>query len=52
MAFLGELLTKNENENHHGFSTRRLMDKFEIDHYRKRTVASSLSEETGTYDHA
>ena len=35
MAFLGELLTKNENENHHGFSTRRLMDKFEIEHYLK-----------------
>ena len=35
MAFLGELLTKNENENHHGFSTRRLMDRFDIDYYLK-----------------
>ena len=35
MAFLGELLTRDENENHHGFSTRRLMRVFRLDHYLK-----------------
>lgn len=35
MAFLGELLTRADNENHHGFSTRRLMRVFALDHYLK-----------------
>lgn len=35
MAFLGELLTAADNENHHGFSTRRLMRRFGLDHYLK-----------------
>ena len=35
MAMLGELLTDRENENHHGFSTRRLMRRFSLEHYLK-----------------
>src|SRR6056297_2063245 len=35
MAMLGELLTEREDENHHGFSTRRLMRRFGLDHYLK-----------------
>ncbi len=35
MAFLGELLTADDDENHHGFSTRRLMKRFGLDHYLK-----------------
>lgn len=35
VAMLGELLTREENENHHGFSTRRLMRKFDLDRYLK-----------------
>lgn len=35
MAMLGELLTVDENENHHGFSTRRLMRRFGLDLYLK-----------------
>ena len=35
MAFLGELLTTDDNENHHGFSTRRLMRRFGLDRYLK-----------------
>ncbi len=35
VAMLGELLTERENENHHGFSTRRLMRRFHLDRYLK-----------------
>jgi len=35
LAFLGELLTSADNENHHGFSTRRLMRTFDLEHYLK-----------------
>ena len=35
IAFLGELLTRDDNENHHGFSTRRLMRTFDLDRYLK-----------------
>ncbi|MEM7413969.1 MAG: hypothetical protein AAF389_00645 [Gemmatimonadota bacterium] len=35
MAMLGELLTRSDDENHHGFSTRRLMQQFDLDHYLK-----------------
>ena len=35
LAFLGELLTRDDNENHHGFSTRRLMRVFRLDYYLK-----------------
>ena len=35
MAFLGELLTVEDDENHHGFSTRWLMRKFGLEHYLK-----------------
>ncbi|MEX2466281.1 MAG: hypothetical protein WD995_05190 [Gemmatimonadota bacterium] len=35
VAMLGELLTEDENENHHGFSTRRLMRRFDLDRYLK-----------------
>ena len=35
VAMLGELLTDRENENHHGFSTRRLMRRFGLDRYLK-----------------
>lgn len=35
MAFLGELLTEDDDENHHGFSTRRLMRRFGLRHYLK-----------------
>jgi hypothetical protein len=35
MAMLGELLTVQENENHHGFSTRSLMRRFGLDRYLK-----------------
>ena len=34
-AFVGELLTTADDENHHGFSTRRLMRRFGLDHYLK-----------------
>jgi len=34
-AMLGELLTERDNENHHGFSTRRLMRRFGLDRYLK-----------------
>lgn len=35
MAMLGELLTTDDDENHHGFSTRSLMRTFELDRYLK-----------------
>lgn len=35
VAMLGEQLTRDDDENHHGFSTRRLMDRFELDRYLK-----------------
>jgi hypothetical protein len=35
MAFLGELLTAADDENHHGFSTRRLVHRFRLEHYLK-----------------
>lgn len=35
VAMLGEMLTPRENENHHGFSTRRLMRRFGLDRYLK-----------------
>jgi hypothetical protein len=35
MAMLGEQLTRAENENHHGFSTRRLMTQFGLESYLK-----------------
>ncbi|MCH1571515.1 MAG: hypothetical protein L7S64_09235 [Longimicrobiales bacterium] len=35
LAFLGELLTRDDDEHHHGFSTRRLMRTFHLDHYLK-----------------
>jgi hypothetical protein len=35
MAFLGELLSGEDDENHHGFSTRSLMRRFGLDHYLK-----------------
>lgn len=35
LAFLGELLTRDDNEHHHGFSTRRLMSTFGLDNYLK-----------------
>lgn len=35
MAMLGELLTLDDDENHHGFSTRALMRRFDLDHYLK-----------------
>jgi hypothetical protein len=35
VAMLGELLTEADNENHHGFSTRRLMRRFDLDRYLK-----------------
>lgn len=35
VAMLGELLTDAQDENHHGFSTRRLMRKFGLDRYLK-----------------
>jgi len=35
VAMLGELLTERDNENHHGFMTRRLMRRFGLDRYLK-----------------
>jgi hypothetical protein len=35
LAFVGELLTAEDDENHHGFSTRRLMRAFDLDRYLK-----------------
>jgi len=35
VAMLGEQLTREDDENHHGFSTRRLMDRFDLDRYLK-----------------
>lgn len=35
IAMLGEQLTREDDENHHGFSTRRLMERFELDRYLK-----------------
>lgn len=35
VAMLGEQLTRDDDENHHGFSTRRLMERFELDRYLK-----------------
>lgn len=34
-AFVGELLGPADDENHHGFSTKRLMKRFDLDHYLK-----------------
>lgn len=34
-AFVGELLTADDDENHHGFSTRSLMRRFGLEHYLK-----------------
>lgn len=35
VAFVGELLPRGSNTNHHGFSTRRLMRTFDLEHYLK-----------------
>lgn len=35
MAFVGELLSPASNQRHHGFSTRRLMRTFGLEHYLK-----------------
>jgi hypothetical protein len=35
VAMLGELLTREQDEMHHGFSTRALMDRFGLDRYLK-----------------
>jgi hypothetical protein len=35
MAMLGEVLTIDDDENHHGFSTRSLMKRFGLEHYLK-----------------
>ncbi len=35
MAMLGQRLTLEDDLNHHGFSTRRLMETFGLDHYLK-----------------
>lgn len=35
VAMLGELLTYDDDENHHGFSTRRLMKRFGLERYLK-----------------
>lgn len=35
MAMLGQQLTRDDDENHHGFSTRRLMERFDLDRYLK-----------------
>ena len=35
VAMLGEQLTRDDDENHHGFSTRRLMERFDLDRYLK-----------------
>ncbi|MDZ7780890.1 MAG: hypothetical protein U5R14_13295 [Gemmatimonadota bacterium] len=35
VAMLGEMLTEQDNENHHGFSTRRLMRRFALERYLK-----------------
>lgn len=35
VAMLGEHLGPDDDENHHGFSTRRLMDRFDLDRYLK-----------------
>ncbi len=35
VAFLGELLPRGTDEGHHGFSTRRLMQRFDLEHYLK-----------------
>ena len=35
IAFLGETLSRDDDENHHGFSTRRLMNRFDLEHYLK-----------------
>jgi hypothetical protein len=35
LAMLGELLTPDDDQMHHGFSTRALMTRFGLDHYLK-----------------
>jgi hypothetical protein len=35
MAMVGQQLTRSDDENHHGFSTRRLMVQFGLDRYLK-----------------
>lgn len=35
VAMLGELLTREDDKNHHGFSTRALMERFALDRYLK-----------------
>lgn len=35
VAMLGEQLTRGDDERHHGFSTRRLMERFALDRYLK-----------------
>jgi hypothetical protein len=35
MAMVGERLTSSQDQNHHGFSTRTLMRRFDLDHYLK-----------------
>jgi hypothetical protein len=54
MAMVGEHLTRQQDENHHGFSTRRLMRSFGLDTYLKtnsglfcfrRTPALQIMEE-------
>jgi len=35
MAMVGERLTSSQDQNHHGFSTRTLMRRFDLEHYLK-----------------
>lgn len=35
MAMVGERLTRAEDQNHHGFSTRALIRRFDLEHYLK-----------------
>lgn len=50
VALLGEQLTRDEDENHHGFSTRRLMERFGLDRYLKTNSGVLVFRRPGAVD--
>jgi hypothetical protein len=50
LAMVGELLTRADNEMHHGFSTRELMSRFGLDRYLKSNSGLFCFRKSGAVD--
>lgn len=50
LAFLGEQLTTADDENHHGFSTRWLMGRFDLERYLKTNSGIFTFRRTGALE--